>query len=90
MTTPTELILQRLEEIALQLRTAFKNGSETDNLMELYNQYYYAAQLLDSHCNVPQRFCKLTLYKNNGNPFLRYSRVYMKPHIASVKEIKEY
>jgi hypothetical protein len=85
MTTPIELINERLEEISKTLKLAHKNRldkTEIDKIIDIYNHYFYAVQLLQQHSQIPQYFSKLIQTTENH---IYYRKTHLNRHIECTK-----
>lgn len=74
MTKPIELLLEKLEEISDVIKRAYRNDLDKENieeLVEIYNQYFYAIQLIQSHSEIKYKFSRFIPY-NNGKVTNRY------------------
>lgn len=90
MKKPIEILLDRLYEISVSLNTAKKNqcDEETVNeLVEQYNQYFFAVQLIQSHTDINYRFTKVYSTPNG----YYYRHLNLKKHITgcSIKYYKK-
>lgn len=66
---PIEILNERLEEISDVIRAAYRNdldSEELDELIEVYNSYFMAVQLIQSHLDIKYKFSKFVRLRNNN------------------------
>ena len=86
MTTPIELINERLKDITLNLKTACNNkcdSLELEKLTEYYNLYFTAFQLLQHHDEIHYKFSRL-IY-NDKKKLYTYGYKQLNYHIDGIK-----
>ena len=95
MTEPYELLNERYEEITIALREAYKNrlsDEYIDKLIELYNKYFVALQLIDTNSDMDNS-C-LIIAKTGGKRGTRLSYTtlsnYRKKLISREKKFEFY
>tara|TARA_R100001480_G_scaffold124980_1_gene123206 strand:+ start:179 stop:460 length:282 start_codon:yes stop_codon:yes gene_type:complete len=88
MTSPIDLLKNRLEEVSISLKSALNNNASSHDIKKItniYNQYYVSLQLLDSHSEIDHNFSRLFV-THKGT--IDYRMVNMKKHIKSINEKK--
>lgn len=89
MSSPMDLILDRLNEIAIQLKNALNNNLSNEDVNKLtnhYNKYFVALQLLDHHIEIDHKFSRLFITKTGK---VNYRVVSLKNHIQGIKQSKK-
>ena len=70
-------LTNKLEEIAEVIKNAYRNEldkKEIDLLVDVYNNYFYAIQLLDNHSEIDYDFSRMFIMSNNKIQY-RFSRI---------------
>lgn len=90
MTSPLKSLLNTLRDISICLTEAYNNRcspTEINEIKNLYNQYYFAVQLIGSHYDVPVKFTRLV---NSNNGKLRYKESELDYHLHGVDRINAF
>ena len=88
MTSPIELLLERLDEVSDAVKKAYRNELDKETIEELvdvYNQYFFSVQLLQDHLEIKHKFSKFIPYIN-GKVGSRYCCI--KTHMDIIKSKK--
>lgn len=91
MTSPLDLLNERYEEIIKTLKEAHKNNlndPELDNLIEYYNSYFVAIQLLESHQDI--RNLQTIVLTKVSNNYWRYRNLRNFKKQINLKEARDF
>lgn len=86
MKTPTEMLYKRLTEITINLKNALNNDVPHNIIIKLvnqYNLYFTAIQLLDSHSEINHKFSYLRIDESKK---ASYSYKAIKRHLIGISK----
>jgi hypothetical protein len=89
MTAPIEILGQRLHEISISLKQAYKNDlpkEDIEKLIKCYNEYYTSIQLIGSHLDISFKYSKLIITKTG---YLGYKFTVLKRSIYNSKKYEK-